>query len=125
MLADRAAAFARLCVETTQRLSERTKRKQPPSRGCVLKLFRIDIASAGFSQPPSRGCVLKQTKDTDGLIRYDRQPPSRGCVLKPAGSYLNEPPQPQPPSRGCVLKPLVLSAIITVQPRSRLRAAVC
>ena len=37
-----AAAFGRLCVETEAQLKEKEARsKQPPSGGCVLKLFEV------------------------------------------------------------------------------------
>ena len=33
--------------------------KQPPSGGCVLKLFITQFTVARCTQPPSGGCVLK------------------------------------------------------------------
>ena len=32
---------------------------QPPSGGCVLKLFGMGLRRVGHLQPPSGGCVLK------------------------------------------------------------------
>ena len=32
---------------------------QPPSGGCVLKLFRFRFSFCHIFQPPSGGCVLK------------------------------------------------------------------
>ena len=33
---------------------------QPPPRGCVLKLFVVEMTAGLIAQPPPRGCVLKQ-----------------------------------------------------------------
>ena len=33
---------------------------QPPSGGCVLKLFRYQLNANQKQQPPSGGCVLKR-----------------------------------------------------------------
>ena len=54
---------------------------QPPSGGCVLKLFSTITRDCCKSQPPSGGCVLKHIKQV--FINSPRkQPPSGGCVLK-------------------------------------------
>ena len=57
---------------------------QPPSGGCVLKLFEGQIRIAKLIQPPSGGCVLKLTY-THTALSDRAQPPSGGCVLKPDG----------------------------------------
>ena len=55
-----AAASARLCVETIHSLHQYYIKAQPPPRGCVLKPLRICFgAKYGELQPPPRGCVLK------------------------------------------------------------------
>ena len=54
-----AAAFRRLCVETLLELSSRIDTIQPPSGGCVLKLFTRIGTRLMREQPPSGGCVLK------------------------------------------------------------------
>ena len=60
MVSPFAAAFGRLCVET--RISSPLNaflKVQPPSGGCVLKLF-LSFGSVMLAlQPPSGGCVLK------------------------------------------------------------------
>ena len=53
------AAFRRLCVETKSRKDCWWYASQPPSGGCVLKLFLGALNWIGFGQPPSGGCVLK------------------------------------------------------------------
>ena len=56
-----AAAFRRLCVETTGGDFIHKKDLQPPSGGCVLKQ-RLNIFDFGYKkQPPSGGCVLKRS----------------------------------------------------------------
>ena len=120
---------------------------QPPSGGCVLKPYFLNLAEKAGYQPPSGGCVLKQTalrclsrKDLPaafgrlcvetlpsnrllGLLRY--QPPSGGCVLKPSHRVVKKSFKTQPPSGGCVLKLKVTGRIYTCLVSSRLRAAVC
>ena len=56
----RAAASARLCVETRVHfLHADPTFKQPPPRGCVLKQRDQKNDIANKMQPPPRGCVLK------------------------------------------------------------------
>ena len=76
------AAFGRLCVETSNRYLSSEKRIQPPSGGCVLKLWINNSASLGGS-PAAFGRLCVET----AYFRYCRyplsgQPPSGGCVLK-------------------------------------------
>ena len=79
-----AAAFGRLCVETsTETLGGGARKRQPPSGGCVLKLGYENGLRFFFRQPPSGGCVLKQSVVTESFSPPP-QPPSGGCVLKPA-----------------------------------------
>ncbi|WP_083318777.1 hypothetical protein, partial [Neisseria sp. HMSC056A03] len=51
--------FGRLCVETFCVSIKSLALTQPPSGGCVLKLFHFDSVYFDCSQPPSGGCVLK------------------------------------------------------------------
>ena len=61
------AAFRRLCVETKLPLRALKKpASQPPSGGCVLKLFVFLDRLSIYVQPPSGGCVLKPAQ-TDNL----------------------------------------------------------
>ncbi len=54
------AAFRRLCVETMPSLVKAAVCNfQPPSGGCVLKLYLMSIRYNSHVQPPSGGCVLK------------------------------------------------------------------
>ena len=54
------AAFRRLCVETLSiNRSGKTWQTQPPSGGCVLKLYLLIWQFCLIFQPPSGGCVLK------------------------------------------------------------------
>ena len=54
------AAFGRLCVETkTMPKSSINSNSQPPSGGCVLKLYISVFTIFQYFQPPSGGCVLK------------------------------------------------------------------
>ena len=53
------AAFGRLCVETCSGIRLPAATCQPPSGGCVLKLFVLNLPFLDFGQPPSGGCVLK------------------------------------------------------------------
>ena len=78
---DLAAAFARLCVETVKSdKSMPTAFKQPPSRGCVLKLFAILKAQKLIEQPPSRGCVLKHDLCMDSVFLRNAAAFARLCV---------------------------------------------
>ena len=74
-------------------------------------------------QPPSGGCVLKLFLNFN-LWRIKKQPPSGGCVLKRAMGGKYNRLKKQPPSGGCVLKPLNLGLSLTHH-RSHLRVAVC
>ena len=56
---ERAAASARLCVETPCDAIKLRACLQPPPRGCVLKHYILIGCLAFFRQPPPRGCVLK------------------------------------------------------------------
>ena len=120
------AAFRRLCVETTKLFNTLCSAYQPPSGGCVLKLFaraglsmfrwpaafrRLCVETlndwlylpAWAAQPPSGGCVLKPCRRTS-LRDSLNQPPSGGCVLKRLGQENARHGACQPPSGGCVLK---------------------
>ncbi len=98
---------------------------QPPSGGCVLKLFAFSIKFISLWQPPSGGCVLKQQPvqqpvQAQAAAAFGRlcvetalvatkpfcalQPPSGGCVLKQSEFYEKVAKELQPPSGGCVLK---------------------
>ena len=57
---ENAAASVRLCVETQTREKTDLVGMQPPSRGCVLKLYFVINKFFRKMQPPSRGCVLKR-----------------------------------------------------------------
>ena len=55
-----AATFGWLCVETVKKPYTMYKAiKQPPSGGCVLKLYKTQNCVLIYAQPPSGGCVLK------------------------------------------------------------------
>ena len=57
----KAAASARLCVETSALIDGYLRQRgQPPPRGCVLKLAEVDDIARTHPQPPPRGCVLKR-----------------------------------------------------------------
>ena len=58
VVADFAAAFGRLCVETLHNLDWHDFLEQPPSGGCVLKRHVYGLIFS-IGQPPSGGCVLK------------------------------------------------------------------
>ena len=53
------AAFRRLCVETPRLRFMVSRTNQPPSGGCVLKLYPDSLIPTMVRQPPSGGCVLK------------------------------------------------------------------
>ena len=96
---------------------------QPPSGGCVLKLWTksppvVLMIPAAFG----RLCVetIKTFRPLAGMV----QPPSGGCVLKPLRRGLGNTAFIQPPSGGCVLKRQVV-AVRQAVAASRLRAAVC
>ena len=76
-----AAAFGRLCVETTELLATHERPEQPPSGGCVLKQIRLHHMNHILAQPPSGGCVLKPVNKGNFKFMLT-QPPSGGCVLK-------------------------------------------
>ena len=58
--AQSAAAFRRLCVETSAISGSKFSwNEQPPSGGCVLKPSVVVGSNGAQSQPPSGGCVLK------------------------------------------------------------------
>ena len=64
----RAAASARLCVETVFRLFGDGGCTQPPPRGCVLKPLNDVTEEQIKAQPPPRGCVLKLAVGTQNLL---------------------------------------------------------
>ena len=91
------AAFGRLCVETSTSGARTMTVSQPPSGGCVLKLFLSEGAwlgrlcvetinalgnGAGRCQPPSGGCVLKRLLPRPEWSGGDTTPSSFGrlCV---------------------------------------------
>ena len=83
-----AAAFGRLCVETISKGYSLCVAMQPPSGGCVLKLWHNLLIRNCYQQPPSGGCVLKHHYGF--RKKYPQlQPPSGGCVLK---LFLRTPP---------------------------------
>ena len=114
---------------------------QPPSGGCVLKLFCSTGRSREDIQPPSGGCVLKRWQGVRAAC-CTTQPPSGGCVLKPKSqtqslNYFGpaafrrlcvetvlaldgKPKLTQPPSGGCVLKlvKVAAKAVVRAQPPS-------
>ncbi len=59
------AAFRRLCVETRKGVVMGRLGCQPPSGGCVLKLFGAARLRFARRQPPSGGCVLKPPQRTE------------------------------------------------------------
>ena len=141
------AAFGRLRVETGLPILSHAKMFQPPSGGCVLKLYLSPETGDIGHQPPSGGCVLKHSTIRQGWKHYHSQPPSGGCVLKQflafaVGNEFNpaafgrlrvETPKPpinskfriQPPSGGCVLKQRLRRFGQPMKLPSRLRAAAC
>jgi len=121
---------------------------QPPSGGCVLKLFCTDyLCPLASAQPPSGGCVLKHEECVSDVLvenpaAFGRlcvetlctpprcgvalpQPPSGGCVLKQTRGAWAGAMVFQPPSGGCVLKRLMTYSPRRLPIPSRLRAAVC
>ena len=99
--------------------------KQPPSGGCVLKLYGCLVQSTPGQQPPSGGCVLKQQINQHLGRLLVAAAFARLCVETPivllmallavAAAFARlcvETCRPsccvsinsQPPSRGCVLK---------------------
>ena len=78
---DRAAAFGRLCVETSgDGVSLEQCAKQPPSGGCVLKpQFGQNWWNIGM-QPPSGGCVLKLENNFKGIDMSNAAAFGRLCV---------------------------------------------
>ena len=75
-------------------------------------------------QPPPRGCVLKLWPNIRNRL-IALQPPPRGCVLKLYSQHLLVLQTQQPPPRGCVLKHGCSIIARTITTGSRLRAAVC
>ena len=78
----RAAASARLCVETLATPIIRISWLRQPPSGCVLKRELTFANRLAVLQPPSGGCVLKQLRKL-ATTQSKLQPPSGGCVLKP------------------------------------------
>ena len=115
------AAFRRLCVETpAQPPCRTTKRGQPPSGGCVLKLAMRHRQFGIGGQPPSGGCVLKRSIPR-AVCRDSHQPPSGGCVLKLDDQTQHVVVIGQPPSGGCVLKHFLLQNDKLPQPPAAFR----
>ena len=84
---------------------------QPPSGGCVLKLWILSpVHWLKWEQPPSGGCVLKRFANEDTVVFY-LQPPSGGCVLKPNVENKPVAKSAQPPSGGCVLKLCIIVSL--------------
>ena len=84
------AAFGRLCVETVRFCLALSGLHQPPSGGCVLKLFFGRVLQICSIQPPSGGCVLKQSQN--GMGERHRKPAAFGrlCVeTMPFRAFLN------------------------------------
>ena len=120
-----AAAFRRLCVETTARLD---------IFGCLdAAAFRrlcVETSSAkGLSmldiwQPPSGGCVLKLDELNKHSGFYDAAAFRRLCVetyYRKSQAFRRS----QPPSGGCVLKHVTKTTHRPYTISSRLQAAVC
>ena len=55
-------------------------KKQPPPRGCVLKLCERDSGFSFTQQPPPRGCVLKHKPDNRDLKLIIAAASARLCV---------------------------------------------
>ena len=79
-----AAAFGRLCVETTeQKRMEIRKQAAAFGRLCVETRFAIFLSNKSGAAAFGRLCV--ETFRTSGLpLTKIEQPPSGGCVLKPS-----------------------------------------
>ena len=71
-----------------------------------MKQQKILLCAIGVFQPPSGGCVLKLFW-WNADVKKAYQPPSGGCVLKPFGKNIGTYADNQPPSGGCVLKRLL------------------
>ena len=120
----RAAASARLCVETFRVKNLKSGETQPPPRGCVLKHYlSLKLAKAMYAAASARLCV--ETIERVFTFISTTQPPPRGCVLKPLSVMA-----------GYVVKRAAASARLCVETSitpvlnldidsSRLRAAVC
>ena len=119
----RAAAFRRLCVETSLEMVKMNLQQTAAFRRlCVetsVKVWSYAICTAAAFR---RLCV--ETLRLIGLIQQSSQPPSGGCVLKLGKSLHDLWPERQPPSGGCVLKQPIIRKLFAVF-CSRLQAAVC
>ena len=78
--------------------------RQPPPRGCVLKLVAVVHLFYLILQPPPRGCVLKQLTLNMYLVLAQAAASARLCV-ETSNANKALPTAKQPPPRGCVLKP--------------------
>ena len=78
--------------------------RQPPSGGCVLKLYTYIPDNIALMQPPSGGCVLKLSQVKQSLKMKDAAAFGRLCVETIADELSSKPNKTQPPSGGCVLK---------------------
>ena len=77
----KAAASARLCVETNPSGPKANAPAQPPPRGCVLKQAISQLGNLSKDAAASaRLCV--ETANILFKITEPSQPPPRGCVLK-------------------------------------------
>ena len=119
-----AAAFGRLCVETTYFAgTNRYGGAAAFGRLCVETPFSRFPPAAFTAAAFGRLCV--ETQNCRRRTQLERaQPPSGGCVLKPILAMPIWPGITQPPSGGCVLK-LVKLVYFIRNCGSRLRAAVC
>ena len=97
--------------------------RQPPPRGCVLKLCTFEFFLQFSVQPPPRGCVLKPLIVSPTLKDF-KQPPPRGCVLKPSASGVKRKIEAAASARLCV-ETADGSTLLIERGSSRLRAAVC
>ena len=120
----KAAAFGRLCVETSQpRKLDILSPAAAFGRLCVETAV-VKPAKATVLQPPSGGCVLKQSNSIK-IAKKSTQPPSGGCVLKLLRNLRNNfSAFAAAFGRLCVETPDCLIFLIKSK-GSRLRAAVC
>ena len=119
------AAFGRLCVETIVLISSGEK-PSPAAFGrlCVETHMPHMRPGNGFFQPPSGGCVLKLFALCPACPPPDPAAFGRLCVETFHHIFIVLRFQYQPPSGGCVLKQFKGNAFVMLMP-SRLRAAVC
>ena len=84
------AAFRRLCVETRPR-QPKQERWGPAAfrRLCVETSIGAVVIGVAAAQPPSGGCVLKLYEKTPPPETVT-QPPSGGCVLKLGGAVCGQ-----------------------------------